>query len=787
LPYIDDDGNEQDRRFSFRPNSCKFFDFYDLDPFEIGDNFDDVLKVLGSPRMHGISSAGFSPFNLENQIMPKISSSSRSVGYFHDLDEEHGDQMSSAQSASLFEIPTSPMLSVLQLRHANLSDYSHSPSYILGNSYANPQVARYKTWGRVRAISWKPLSTVFDIANNWEASDRFLQVYSMSGYNRSPWQVFISDRNLFMPRGQNNYGTVRDVDAQSEHQNTTVDHSYYANRALLDGYFMSGVGRGDWQAKTLAQAEAEAKDLFSNPENLDLKYTPLRNSRVQPYWENSTMRVSSYGSKSKEVDSSTDNDFRYQTMAADLLVEGTFNINSTSVDAWISQLSSLRGIAPPNSSANSSETPFPRFINYPSENSWNKISSLNDEEISLLAHCLVEQIKLRGPFLSFSDFVNRRVQGITSNRLDSHFSEWSNQFPETRSSVLGFRGAMQAAITEAEINQSQFQKQAPSGNDFTGNKGEWPDNPMIPFIPKTRYTGATLATYFRPPGSMGYLNSEFGLHAISTQPLLHPEYIKHTWASFNPQRIDSYVRDEADFGVGKQYEENYFAGEDANGNKLPANFNWTPSFSFKAGWDDYSSAFEFGEAPENLLAVENVATAANKPGWLMQSDVLSPLAPVTNARSDTFTIRVMGEPKSINSRKEKSRSWIELTVQRTPDYIKPELDAPHHRPHEPFEDRNFNGYWDNDPSFVEHWLDLNQNGMDEQGESTVNGAVPDLPGVGRTNEKNWFADGLYSDLKLNADVEEEPSDTKFSRMGINQRFGRKFKIIKFRWIKDQDV
>ena len=54
---------------------------------------------------------------------------------------------------------------------------------------------------------------------------------------------------------------------------------------------------------------------------------------------------------------------------------------------------------------------------------------------------------------------------------------------------------------------------------------------------------------------MGYLNSEFGLHAISTQPYLHPDYIKHTWASFNPQRIDSYVRDEADFGVGKQYGE----------------------------------------------------------------------------------------------------------------------------------------------------------------------------------------------------------------------------------------
>ena len=48
----------------------------------------------------------------------------------------------------------------------------------------------------------------------------------------------------------------------------------------------------------------------------------------------------------------------------------------------------------------------------------------------------------------------------------------------------------------------------------------------------------------------------------------------------------------------------------------------------------YENAFINGEAPDNLLAVENVATAANKPGWLMQADVLSPLAPVTAVRSD---------------------------------------------------------------------------------------------------------------------------------------------------------
>ena len=85
----------------------------------------------------------------------------------------------------------------------------------------------------------------------------------------------------------------------------------------------------------------------------------------------------------------------------------------------------------------------------------------------------------------------------------------------------------------------------------------------------------------------------------------------------------------------------------------------------------------------------------------------------------------MGEPKRTNSTKIPAKAWIELTVQRTPDYVKPHLDAPHHRPHEPFEDRNLNGYWDNDPSFSEHWLDLNQNGMDTKGEQTLGDAQPD--------------------------------------------------------------
>ena len=92
----------------------------------------------------------------------------------------------------------------------------------------------------------------------------------------------------------------------------------------------------------------------------------------------------------------------------------------------------------------------------------------------------------------------------------------------------------------------------------------------------------------------------------------------------------------------------------------------------------------------------------------------------------------------------------------------------------------------------EHWLDLNQNSRDKEGADTTSGVEsgPDLPGVGSTGAKDLFADGIKSDLKLNQDPLEETlsnPDKDISYMGINQRFGRKFRIVKFRWLNENDV
>ena len=323
------------------------------------------------------------------------------------------------------------------------------------------------------------------------------------------------------------------------------------------------------------------------------------------------------------------------------------------------------------------------------------------------------------------------------------------------------------------------------------------DNPEIPEVPMKRFTGAKqIHEYFAAPRSMNFLYSEFGIPAFSKSPtmdwrasdpeaprkvLLQPEYYSHEHKGFNVNEIDSYSSRISDFGVGMVTVANMAVYNHPSAG-LTENF-MTPDGprAFKMGYNEYEGAASLGEAPDNLLATEDCSTAANKPGWVMQSDILSPLAPVTSARSDTFVIRVMGENQKKDNSQNQGRAWIELTVQRTPDYIKSALDAPHHRPHEPFEDRNFNGYWDSDPSFREHWHDLNQNGVNREGTATMEDAQPDLPAEG------IYPDGLNSDLPLNPDLEEEPTGTVISTMGINQRFGRKFKIVKFRWIKDQDV
>ena len=138
------------------------------------------------------------------------------------------------------------------------------------------------------------------------------------------------------------------------------------------------------------------------------------------------------------------------------MVKGPFNINSTSVDAWRALFSSLRGKQIAYLDAESSlgktdleqetidGTPVSSFSlpngesykGSPDDSAdpeqWTSWRELSDDEIDELAVAMVEQVRLRGPFLSLSDFINRRLDGSKKD--------------------LALKGALQAALDDPDVS-----------------------------------------------------------------------------------------------------------------------------------------------------------------------------------------------------------------------------------------------------------------------------------------------------------------------------------------------
>ena len=133
-----------------------------------------------------------------------------------------------------------------------------------------------------------------------------------------------------------------------------------------------------------------------------------------------------------------------RTAASNLLINGAFNINSTSVEAWKAILSSLRTV--PVGGDSSVDVPFSRGLYQKfgytgsrtanTAGAWAGFHNLSDAEIEDLAKQLVLQIRRRGPFLSLADFMNRRLVAAADDPMG-----------------LGLSGALQAAI-DAILNQT---------------------------------------------------------------------------------------------------------------------------------------------------------------------------------------------------------------------------------------------------------------------------------------------------------------------------------------------
>ncbi|MDQ8190513.1 pilus assembly PilX family protein [Roseibacillus persicicus] len=217
-----------------------------------------------------------------------------------------------------------------------------------------------------------------------------------------------------------------------------IDHCYLVNEALWDGFFFSGAAptlsrsstsgeEGVWDrevAQVQKPVSAILEDFFEGPTN-----APLRNPR---------MKLANPASASEDgLVASLSEPIGCLKIAGELMVDGAFNVNSTSVASWKAILSGLRGasfeVEGNTTEIASGTTPFPRFRDPVGEANdiWQGFRTLSDNQIETLAEKLVERIRARGPFLSLGEFVNRRVS----------------------SDELGLVGVLQEAIDQSSLNE----------------------------------------------------------------------------------------------------------------------------------------------------------------------------------------------------------------------------------------------------------------------------------------------------------------------------------------------
>ena len=128
----------------------------------------------------------------------------------------------------------------------------------------------------------------------------------------------------------------------------------------------------------------------------------------------------------------SDSELRDASLAASgLSVNGGFNINSTSEQAWRAVLGGINklGYNPETGMASGTElqSPLPRFSRPTSASgfqswAWQGYKQLTEEQIAELAKNIVTEIRNRGPFVSLADFVNRRLVDNLSTATDERFT-----------------------------------------------------------------------------------------------------------------------------------------------------------------------------------------------------------------------------------------------------------------------------------------------------------------------------------------------------------------------------
>lgn len=484
----------------------------------------------------------------------------------------------------------SEVLSLGQFQQVNLSNFYWQPTFPIGNSDAPPYTDREAIAG----INSRPIG-IGRVGGNWTSQLGQLQ------QNNAPFTDALS--GLEIPG------------------NIYMDLSYLLNESLWDSYFLSTIP----QTGTL--------DLTGS--------TPLSNSRHR-------LRTDLNASES-DVRS-------FENAAAYLYNAGAFNVNSTSVEAWKALLTAFRDLEIESQAGESNPTsgnggdptvpisrslsPFGNPIEFTDlsrtetdygatanpknyEQVVNGFRYLTDGMIQTLAERIVDEVRLRGPFYSLADFVNRRLvapEGSNDGGTSHASGSWWWQ-----ARTFGYEGGVHRG-----------------GNNF-----DFMNPAYDPFIGLQGLNG-TLQRALNVSGINGGVN--------------HPALYDGT--PVNDLRLDKVFSVRLKSGGDSIYVNNNNAHYNTgNGVASNSSTKHTIDPSKRSHLDtEHLAGAPVGEAGQLL---------AGAPGFVTQGDLLAMFGAALTARGDTFRIRTYGDVVNPRTGEVEARAWLEAVVQRVPEPVAP--------------------------------------------------------------------------------------------------------------------
>lgn len=378
--------------------------------------------------------------------------------------------------------PNYGCLSIGSLRHANISPFSWHPTYIIGESYAELAAPADKTAHAFlqdtfdnSSISSGETNSVTNSFDYYNGGSRSITAGNKNSSKRwwSQWSSVTSNIMWGPSTGSSSgrYGTTtndsilhigdeavsKTIDGTSVDSDDPIlvyDTSFEVNHHLFDDFFLSGM--------PINSSNNVAFD-WSFGETLHNKFYTWNSSASLDANEINTRLQDATGVAAKPAGLA----FGFWNNGYLLANEAQFNVNSTSVDAWVSILSGMRDHV--RDTVKGSAGGMGKLIisrvrkPYDADVTANQDPAnadafagariLTDAEMRNLAENIVLQVKNRGPFLSMSDFVNRRLGDpgtIGSKSTPSYTPDYKtyagDDDPTTR------MGALEAAILKSGIN-----------------------------------------------------------------------------------------------------------------------------------------------------------------------------------------------------------------------------------------------------------------------------------------------------------------------------------------------